>query len=196
MHLLDEFGALNVVFLAVLALTIMILLRRTRRYLARQKNQDSALVHTARPQDQPRRPQADAPDEVLGWEVRMHETARDLAAQLDSKMGALQALIADADRAAARLEAAVAKPGASARKPGRPDPPAANQAQALKSPRAEKPAAAELSPGDGHQRPSARQCREEIHTLADYGFSAAEIAGRVDCPVGEVELILSLREKR
>ena len=36
----------------------------------------------------------------------MHETARELSAQLDSKMSALQALIAEADRAAARLEAA------------------------------------------------------------------------------------------
>ena len=35
--------------------------------------------------------------------------------------------------------------------------------------------------------------REEIHRLADDGFAAAEIARRVGSPVGEVELILSLR---
>ena len=36
---------------------------------------------------------------------------------------------------------------------------------------------------------------EEIYTLADYGYEPAEIARRVNTPVGEVELILSLRSR-
>jgi hypothetical protein len=45
---------------------------------------------------------ADAPPEVLRWQVEMHETARDLKAELDSKLSAIQALVAMArDNAAA-----------------------------------------------------------------------------------------------
>ena len=40
------------------------------------------------------------------------------------------------------------------------------------------------------------QRRQEIYTLADSGLEAAEIARRVGSPVGEVELILGLRQKR
>lgn len=47
---------------------------------------------------------ADAPAEVLRWQVEMHETARDLKAELDTKMRALQVLIRDADEKIARLE--------------------------------------------------------------------------------------------
>ena len=39
----------------------------------------------------------------------MHDTARDLSARLDSKLSMLQAMVAEADRAAARLEAALAR---------------------------------------------------------------------------------------
>ena len=51
----------------------------------------------------------------------MHETARELSAQLDSKLSALQALIAEADRAAARLDAAVARASESTQPPEQAD---------------------------------------------------------------------------
>ena len=38
--------------------------------------------------------------------------------------------------------------------------------------------------------------REEVYMLADYGLATMEIAHRVGVPVGEVELILGLREKK
>jgi hypothetical protein len=37
---------------------------------------------------------------------------------------------------------------------------------------------------------------EEIYTLADYGYDAAEIAQRIGTPIGEVQLILGLRGNR
>lgn len=49
-------------------------------------------------------PLAEAPVDVLRWEVQMHETARDLQAELDTKMRALQILMRDADEKIARLE--------------------------------------------------------------------------------------------
>ena len=59
----------------------------------------------------------------------MHEIARELSGQIDSKMRALGALVAEADRAAARLERALAEArppgvsGSASAQPGTPPPP-------------------------------------------------------------------------
>jgi hypothetical protein len=49
----------------------------------------------------------DAPPEVLRWQVEMHETARDLKAEIDTKLLALQRLIQLAREERERLEAAI-----------------------------------------------------------------------------------------
>jgi len=46
----------------------------------------------------------DAPPEVLRWHVELHETARDLKAEIDTKLAALQALTRLAREEADRLE--------------------------------------------------------------------------------------------
>ena len=53
----------------------------------------------------------------------------------------------------------------------------------------------EPAPRDAAARspPPRDRRQEEIYTLSDYGYEPAEIARRVNRPVGEVELILSLR---
>ncbi len=109
----------------------------------------------------------------------MHDTARDLSGQLDSKISALQALVAEADRAAARLEAALAQSDEPVRRTNQ-------QAWSLQSEgAAQRDATAGAAPQGRHQ--------EEIYMLSDYGYEPAEIARRVNMPIGEVELILSLR---
>ena len=90
--------------LAAMALLIAILLMRSHRYFSRSKQAESHLVRTARPEQQKARHNLGKPDEMIRWETQMHETARELSGKLDSKMVALQHLINDADRAAARLE--------------------------------------------------------------------------------------------
>jgi len=90
-------------------------------------------------------------------------------------------LIADADKAAARLEAAAAKSsqptaGGSSREASTPPP------KTLKT--------------NADEESLTQHRREEIYTLADYGFDLVEIARRVECLVSEVELILSLRDKQ
>lgn len=124
----------------------------------------------------------------------MHETARALSAQLDSKMGALEALISEADRAACRLEAAGAESPDALRQPPPPEPLPTTQAEALRpsGPSEHPPGEAD----EASQRRSVGRRQEEVYTLADYGLDAAEIARRVGSPVGEVELILGLREKK
>jgi hypothetical protein len=46
----------------------------------------------------------DAPREVVRWQVEMHETARDLKAELDSKISVLQTLVGMAREERQRLE--------------------------------------------------------------------------------------------
>ena len=171
--LFAESGATTIVILVALVLVIGWVLLRTYSRLSRQRKAGNRPLRQGR-SDTGRSDtghHTEGPPEEVRWEVRMHELARDLSAQLDSKMRALQALIADADRAAARLEAAST--------------PSADKSQVPQTP----PAEAEPS------TPSSPQQREEIHTLADYGFPTAEIANRLGVPVGEVERILGLRKK-
>jgi hypothetical protein len=142
-------------------------------------------------------PPASSSPGLAEWEVQMHETARQLSAQLDAKLSLLQSLVAEADRAAARLEDALERT--------HPALPPGSQAESL------LPLEGSLrdSPCDSealHEEPirstngsnssrtaeRTRNC-EEVYQLADYGFAAAEIARRVGSPAGEVELILSLR---
>lgn len=171
MILFAQFNHLSEILLAVLAATVAFLLMRTRRYFNRQR---------LRPEPSEPAPQiskirqhrcSEAPDELIRWEVEMHDTARQLAAQLDTKMSALQSLIAEADRAATRLETAMSRTCEPAHQE--------DEAQGL------TPAAGEAAASPRH--------RDEIFTLADYGYETAEIARRIGSPIGEVELILSLR---
>lgn len=185
------------IMLAILVMTLIFLINRSNRYFARQRARQSDIRDALAPRrESPRResPQRESPqretppagsaDDLGRWEVQLHERARELCGQLDSKMAALQALCAEADRAAARLEAALRQAALPAPS-GELRP--ASQADSL---RAGMHAAEETAPRErGAERP-----KEEIHTLADYGFSPAEIAHRVGLPIGEVQLILSLRD--
>jgi hypothetical protein len=230
MRLFAQSGWVTGLMLGALGVVIGWLLLRTHRHLSRQKTSDSPLVRVPRPEQTEPGHHLDAPPELLRWEVQMHETARALSAQLDSKMSALRCLIAEADRAAARLEASQRRdisdvpprhpedvempsramggsgicahppsPAGRASSPdgiGQPtprDPQPTTQAEALRPPVATDRAARERD--EVSTRPSPERRQEEIYTLADYGLDAAEIARRVGSPVGEVQLILGLREK-
>jgi len=233
----DQIGSPMAIILIVLVLGILfILLTRTSRYFSRQGREEPKWPHADRPRScdgstarpgwddsstaipttrQTMPPTAsqrhlEAMPSMAQWEVEMHETARELKAQLDSKMRALQALIAEADRAAARIEAALKtrdkdntdntpssnrprsggsplfnpKGGLPSMQEKKPAGLPANQAQTLRP--ASPPTASAVSSPHRH---------EEIYTLSDYGLSDSAIAQRIGMPVGEVELILSLRGK-
>ncbi len=95
------------VFLAILAITVAFLLLRVQRYYGSQSSRPRPLAGPPlRPSEHGHDP--DAPREFANWEVRMHDTARQLSAQLDSKLGLLEQLVREADRAASRLETALA----------------------------------------------------------------------------------------
>ncbi len=188
--------------LIVLAATAVFLLIRTRGQLARQR-QRWATEETKTPDYDDLRQGASSPpgglsDDLAQWEVSMHETARQLSAQLDAKLSLLQSLIAEATGAAQRLEEALNR--------AYPTLPPGSQAESLR-PATEHlrdvgwnpesaPAESNRSTSDDQPpQPTDRaRRREEIYRLADYGFDTAEIARRVGSPVGEVDLILSLRD--
>jgi hypothetical protein len=52
----------------------------------------------------PQQPLRDAPAEIARWQVEMHDLARDLKGELDTKIAILQRLVIDARGAAERLE--------------------------------------------------------------------------------------------
>lgn len=201
----------SLVMLILLVTVIAVLLFRTQAYfrsdrlerLGRGLGSGEESGHEPHP--------ADRPSAMARWEVEMHETARRLSAQLDSKMGLLEHLIREADRAAARLEAALAAqehrndfdaaptPG-SATTLGEADQPARplGQAEGLRTATSAEQLTRPLSTGAPAMPSSSPTPRpyEEIYTLADYGLDPAEIAQRVGTPVGEVQLILQLRKSR
>ncbi len=210
MELIAQVELPTLVALGAVALIIAVLLFRTQSYYGRSRSaptpSDAARGEEAA--DAGHHPRA--PAAMARWEVEMHDTARELSGRLDSKMGALEHLIREADRAAARLEAALAAArgaaGAASSPPARPAPEAqqtdpthqpASQAEALRAVSAADSAQGRRA-GDPLSTPPSSGPRpfDEIYTLADYGLAAAEIAQRVGTPVGEVELILKLRAER
>lgn len=97
----------NGTFLAGVALLIVILLRRWHRYFGRRRRgskDTSGLVLIPRSSDKPQRSLSTAPPEFLQWQVEMHEAARAMKAEIDSKMVTLQILTQAATEQADRLE--------------------------------------------------------------------------------------------
>jgi len=178
---LQDFGGSTLIFLLAVALTVAVLLMRSHRYFARQRREGSGTSPpggtAARGPARGGSPTA-APPEVANWEVHMHETARDLMGQLDSKMRALQALTAEADRAAARLEAAI------------------DQAAEPASPPETESSAPQQPDANPPDTPAAPHRRDEISMLSNYGYDAPEIARRTGLPVDEVERVLGLHKER
>ncbi len=173
MILLAQFDSLTLFVLVALGLTIAILMMRAHRYLARQKD-ERALAVPPRPKPERATRLMDGPAELARWEVEMHQTARDLSAELNSRISVLRAMVAEADRAAARLEEAL-----RIASEGRPEPTGA-----------EDNAAAGESPS-----PRAEASAEAVYTLADYGFPTSDIAARLGRPLAEIERILRARNK-
>lgn len=168
---------------------IFLLLRRSKRYLSKIKRPST---NTRRKLDESRKasPLLDAPPEILRWQVEMHETARELKAELDSKMSALQATIRMAREESERLEATVARAeqlGIS---------PCADTLAAIEELNGgERSIGCTLPavPMDGSTQISAH--RDAIYQLADQGLAASEIANSIGVPLGDVELLISLRSE-
>ncbi len=152
----------------------------------------------------------DAPGTMARWEVEMYELARDLAGQLDSKIVIVEHLVADAQRAADRLDAAIQRAeqiGLWQRSSGQVDDDRLADPSATETIHA-KPVhdwpgrgGSDLpQPDPAGEQAAARRAAvalvgraDSVYRLADRGLSSAAIAAELGEPLGEVELILSLR---
>lgn len=194
---LAETGLPTLLFLCVLGLVIGLLLTRSQRYFGRsspgRSDPGARPSPAAGPISMGGRPGAahhlDAPEEVRRWEVEMHEIARQLSATLETKIALLDRLVREADRVAGRLEGALdaARSSQSHRQPA-----AAGEDRHVDS---QVAALGGVPPDDGWRRqdPSPQERYREIYALADSGHSTSDIAGRTGMPIGEVQLILSIR---
>lgn len=202
MWLLAEGQAANALMLAGVALASGVLLFRSQRRLRQQAASQPLPPSAWRPQA-PIQPSASthvkAPAEAESWHLEFHELAREASARLDNKIRILEHLIRDADARIAQLQSVgewldrsatletetAAAPGIVLSKLSAGD----RDRGIAWSTACSEPAAA-------HSPALAARPYEEIYALADAGCSNSEIAGRLNSPVGEIELILGLRGQR
>jgi hypothetical protein len=165
-------------FLAGLAMVILVLLRRSVKYATKpSRNRPHA---PPQPEANPKFNHLDAPGEIIRYQVQLHEMARELTARIDSKMLALQHLEREADLRIDRLETLLARLASIG------DPPLPGVAPYPIPPRGAEPAPAAAGA-------NATPTQREIYSLADQGLSAATIAHRVHTPLVEVQQILDAR---
>jgi hypothetical protein len=186
-------------FLLGLLLLISILLRRYYRYFGKRKPDDRPVVRTTRRQADPQQPLLDAPPNVLRWQVEMHETARDLKAELDTKMVALQQLIRMAEAQTSRLEAAIARAERLGISPCRDTLAELERVTAELAEEVGSDSTAGLDHLPEVPAPAAignvvsGEARKQICALAESGLPPSAIAERTGHTVGDVEIVLSLR---
>lgn len=192
MYLLANIPAQAMLGAGVLML-IVLLFRRLRRYQGKtRKEQRLEDRSSARRQklDEARAatPLLDAPPELVRWQVDMHDTARDLKAELDSKMSSLQAIVRMASDASDRLETAIARAeqlGIS---------PCADTLAAIEALNEHDDSIGTRLPDVSGVTDDAIAARRSIiYQLADQGLAASAIAQSTGAPLGDVELLMSLR---
>lgn len=197
MWLLAEIDKPNLLFLLGVVMACSILLFRSQRRIRLSRSPSLPRVPSPS-QGASTADSLHALPELRRWEVQMHETAREITARIDNKLRLLEQLIRDADERIARLESL--DDGTSQSETAEDEstlvlsqisqlaPPPA-------SPSSDEPAATDMSQRPAKAPPASRRS-EEIYALADAGRNSAEIANQLNSPVGEVELILGLRERR
>ena len=111
----------TVALLLGLSLLAVMLLRRSFRYYGHRKpgRIEPPIVRTSRPIDDAREPLADAPPEMARWQVEMHQVARDVKGELDTKMRMLLELICRARLERERLETALERAERAGEEPDR-----------------------------------------------------------------------------
>ncbi len=205
-----ELSSSQLALIAGIGLFVFVILRRTarafktspapsRRY-SRDDDSPRAAAATMLPLGSARVRSVGGAAEQEAWEVEMHELARELRGQIDTKMRALEALVRTADEAIGRLEGAIDSAESLGLLDEREAVGAAattwNSAIAARDASAPFASTAQAASRRAPSRPLRmdEETRfERVYALSDAGLSAAKIATQVGSQVGEVELILSLR---
>ena len=102
--LLAEFELRSMLPAAVILLVVIFMMRRLKRRGQGRTKELTPIEKVKLLSVVSADPLRDAPPEVQRWQVGMHDTARELSAQLDSKMRVLQSFTRSAAQEADRLE--------------------------------------------------------------------------------------------
>ncbi len=186
--------------LGMVLLTWVLLRRRYEHRPGSSRANVSQIDRAGQPQEPAQPGSLDAGAEVIRWQVQMHETARDLKAELDSKMGVLQQLVRMAADHEQRLEQLIAR----AEQLGlhrtvdvlSEIQQATSPSNRLSTDGATGPAASRFPPPSARAQGLLSEPTDQqraVYQLADQGRSAASIAEQVGLPLGEVEMLLSIR---
>ena len=181
--------ATNVIFALGAAIVSFFLIRRSRRYLANVQRPAPFSSHL-KPRSLPEAAIAASTE----LEVQFHDRSREIMAQLDSKMSALQALIRLADETATRLEAAVERAhrlGLDARRDTLEDLANLSTASIEDAQRLLN----DLTDPSRKSLPVDEHYALQVLELARAGRSSESIANELGVPQGDVEMILSLNGK-
>ena len=173
---------------AGIGLLCYLLLRRSWGRLGRSRQQQTELQRPAAAGGHRRSSLSDSPSEVVRWQVELYETARDIKAEIDTKLAALQAMTIAARQECDRLELLIAR---AQRLNGPVDSLAAIEdladPAAMSDPSRLQQVVDRLPPPS---RPVGPSQRRAIQQLSASGLAPAAIAERLGLPVGEVELML------
>jgi hypothetical protein len=199
----------HIALLAGIGLFVFVILRRTARTFKmspppspRFKNDESMSNRAATilPLGSARVRSVAGSSEHEAWEVEMHELARELRSQIDTKMRALEALIRHADDAIARLDQAIDRAESLGILEDHASVAAESTWDSATAAHSTSPELASRQSTLTRAAPKSRPLRiddetrfERVYALADAGLSASKIATQIGSQVGEVELILSLR---
>ena len=187
--LIAQMSPMSVAALVFVCVVTWMLLGRASRYYRAQRSVMPVTSSTKRaPAPEPAL--THAPRDHERWEVRMHDLARELSAQLDSKTSALIQLVNQAERRIAELEALLEQSTSAGESHVSLDLTSSvgTQAEGLSIPAEVSEPAIERTSGAVTTR------QAEIFNLADAGHTSRAIAERVGAPIGEVELMLGLRQ--
>lgn len=187
--LLASFQA-SMAFAAGAALVSFFLLRRSRKYFMKTRNENLGSKGRVAPP-----PSAVAHVDVNRFQAQMHDTSREIFGQLDSKMSALQALIRLANDECARLESSIRHAetlGLSGYRDG------LEEIEKL----------VELAPSEAHERldlisqlsdrkvistVSRSDWLHQVYRMSDDGMSMDAIAESLGAPLGDIEFAMSLK---
>ncbi len=103
--LLADFQLRSLLPAAVILLCVIFMMKHIKRRSQRRPKELTPIEKVKLLSVVSADPLRDAPPEVHRWQVEMHDVARELSAQLDSKMRVLQSFTRSAAQEADRLEA-------------------------------------------------------------------------------------------
>jgi len=182
-------GANNLIMLLLVlcACTIMIMLLRRHQFRATSRR-DLGREQLVRLRDQRRL--YHSMDDLL---VQLEDASRRIGAQLDTKFAKLEAVIRDADERIARLEGILGR--REAKETPRTTPP--EQRVASQTGPAPRESSRAGTPGEFERGGSGGDSRcQRVYELLDAGVAPIRVAEQLGLPLGEVELIMKLRDLR